>query len=94
MSQIVQSMFGCRGGGLYSVLGLVGNGGGYGGYGGAGFCGTDSIFHHWTCCPYNPVECCIQLETWVIVFLVIGGCFTFICLLLCLAGCIWNYRQN
>ncbi|KAK6034065.1 hypothetical protein COOONC_28425 [Cooperia oncophora] len=60
------AIYGCPGGGglLSSVLGV---GGGYGNIGGYGYgrCGPDTIFYHWTCCDYNPYDCCIQLETWV-----------------------------
>ncbi|PAV88083.1 hypothetical protein WR25_09099 isoform B [Diploscapter pachys] len=57
---------GCTGGGLLgSILGIAG--GNYGGYGGMmGRCGPGSIFHHWVCCDYNPYDCCVQLEVWVV----------------------------
>uniref|UniRef100_A0A0K0DIG7 Uncharacterized protein n=1 Tax=Angiostrongylus cantonensis TaxID=6313 RepID=A0A0K0DIG7_ANGCA len=88
------AMYGCPGGGLLSsVLGGIGGyGGGYGfGY---GRCGADTIFYHWTCCDYNVYECCIQLETWVIVMMVIFGIGVFLCIIACVAACIWNYSRN
>ncbi|KHJ76143.1 hypothetical protein OESDEN_11906 [Oesophagostomum dentatum] len=90
--------YGCPGGGLLSnVLGGVGihgyayAGGGFGGY---GRCGPDTIFYHWTCCDYNVYDCCIQLEPWVIVLLVIFGVGIFLCCIGCIAACIWQYGRN
>ncbi|VDN32893.1 unnamed protein product [Cylicostephanus goldi] len=91
--------YGCPGGGLLSnVLGGVGVGayayaGGGGGLG-YGRCGPPTIFYHWTCCDYNVYECCIQLEPWVIVLLVIFGIGLFLCCIGCIAACIWSYSRN
>ncbi|CAD6197427.1 unnamed protein product [Caenorhabditis auriculariae] len=89
---------GCGGGGgLGQLLGLGYSGGygGYGGYGGGyGRCATDGIFYHYTCCAYNPYECCFELETWFIVFLVIFGFVLFCCVCACLAGCVWAARRR
>uniref|UniRef100_A0A914LE99 Uncharacterized protein n=1 Tax=Meloidogyne incognita TaxID=6306 RepID=A0A914LE99_MELIC len=44
-------------------------------------CGTGSLFHYYICCDYNPTECCLQLEPWLMLALIILG-------LLSLCGCI------
>ncbi|ETN72014.1 hypothetical protein NECAME_19058 [Necator americanus] len=85
-------IYGCPGGGLLSNV--LGTGYGYGGSFGYGRCGPDTIFYHWTCCDYNVYECCIQLETWVIVLLVIFGIGIFLCCICCVAAIIWNYSRN
>ncbi|KAL6727580.1 hypothetical protein Aduo_009445 [Ancylostoma duodenale] len=98
MIESCSPIYGCPGGGILSnVLGGIGGRYGYG-YGGGGFgygrCGPDTIFYHWTCCDYNIYDCCIQLETWVIVLLVVFGVGIFICCIGCIAACIWNYSRN
>ncbi|VDL71299.1 unnamed protein product [Nippostrongylus brasiliensis] len=86
------AVYGCPGSGILSSV-LGGIGGGYGGFG-YGRCGPDTIFYHWTCCDYNVYDCCIQLETWVIIMIVIFAIGIFLCILACIAACIWNYSRN
>nr|CAD2173715.1 unnamed protein product [Meloidogyne enterolobii] len=48
---------------------------------GINYCGTGSLFHYYICCDYNPTECCLQLEPWLMLALIILG-------LLSLCGCV------
>uniref|UniRef100_A0A914H3E3 Nematode cuticle collagen N-terminal domain-containing protein n=1 Tax=Globodera rostochiensis TaxID=31243 RepID=A0A914H3E3_GLORO len=51
------------------------------------YCGTGSIFHYYVCCEYNPTECCLRLETWAIIGLVLLGLLTVLGCLGCCALC-------
>ncbi|KAK0419222.1 hypothetical protein QR680_014024 [Steinernema hermaphroditum] len=74
-------------------FGLGGMGGGFPGYGG-NYCGVDSIFHYYTCCDYNPTECCLHLEPWFIVVLVIVCILLVLCCVGCAVGAVWRFRPN
>ncbi|TKR66629.1 hypothetical protein L596_022895 [Steinernema carpocapsae] len=76
-------------------MGLLGGlAGGYGGMGGFGgnYCGMESFFHYYTCCDYNPMECCFQLHPWAIAALVILGILLLLCCFGCIGVAVWKYR--
>ncbi|CAJ0942640.1 unnamed protein product, partial [Mesorhabditis belari] len=79
--------YSCPGG----MSGMLGMGGGAGYYGRP--CGQESIFHHYRCCDYNQYECCIELETWFIIFLIIFGIGLLICCCLCIGGAIFGFQR-
>uniref|UniRef100_A0A914BZ22 Uncharacterized protein n=1 Tax=Acrobeloides nanus TaxID=290746 RepID=A0A914BZ22_9BILA len=77
--------------------GIGGYGGGYGGgpgypFGGGNYCGPESIFHYYTCCN-NGYECCFQLETWVIVGLIVLALVTIVCCFGICGACYWGVAR-
>ncbi|CAJ0580580.1 unnamed protein product, partial [Mesorhabditis spiculigera] len=72
--------------------GMMGINSGYGGYGGRP-CGQESIFHHYRCCDYNQYECCVELETWFIIFLIIVAICLLVCCCLCIGGAIFGFQR-
>ncbi|KAL3073879.1 hypothetical protein niasHT_021110 [Heterodera trifolii] len=57
------------------------------------YCGTGSIFHYYVCCDYNPTECCVRLETWAIICLVLIGLLTLFGCLGCCVVCFIMQRR-
>ncbi|MFH4978060.1 hypothetical protein AB6A40_004769 [Gnathostoma spinigerum] len=85
-------------GALLSVVAAVKSmcmpGGAFGGYGGYGICPPDTAFYYYTCCEYNYMECCIHLQTWVIVCIVIFVVLILLCCCGCIAAAAFGFKRT